>query len=91
MSVGKVVRVFQVKPSSLAFLIFWTFSSRCLVCIARGDLTRAWYDRECRLVEESDSYLLMPLLRRIDACLRSRLRLSFLPVSHVTLCCSRSV
>ena len=73
------------------FLIFWTFSSPCLVCIARNDLTRAWYDRECTRVEESDSYLLMPLLRRIDACLRSRLRLSFLQVSHVTQYCLQSV
>ena len=75
----------------LACLTVWTFSCQFFVCTARDARTGAWYDRECTRVEEYNSHLLMPILRRIDACPRSRLCLSFLPVSHVTLYCLQSV
>ena len=57
------------KLCRLACPTVWTFSSQCFVCTARDALTGAWYDRECTRGEEYDSYLLMPILRRIDACL----------------------
>ena len=73
--VVKIGRVFQVKSSRLvgwklcrlACLIVWTFSYQCFVRTARDAWTGAWYDRECTRAEEYDSYVLMPILRRVDA------------------------